>query len=344
MTIPQALSASVIIPTYNKARYLELTLASFAHKTNRGFELVITDDGSTDNTRQVVERYLGRMEIRYLRQENRGRSAARNAAVSAAGGDILIFSDDDRIVSPTFVAEHVRSFSSATDARLVQGWQRGIFTWWLRGLEVGNRLDGLLAERPELERRLREAEELQVVTARDLEERFEATARTFGLAEPWWEDHCVPILRAFPQPDRFRLSWMLGTTGNMSAMRRQVLEVGMFDERFLSWGLEDTDLCYRLVRAGARLEVSRPAVSYHQVHPTSPVKFDEWDRNFARFTEKFGGIDLLLFLRVSRGQLGAVEADALAGECERLLREGRPLVVEELQRGYRQLAGLGPWR
>ncbi|WP_257453702.1 glycosyltransferase family 2 protein [Archangium lipolyticum] len=332
------LSASVIMPTYNKARYLDLTLASFLHQTSRDYEIVITDDGSTDATQDVIARYQGRLNLRYLRQANRGRAAARNAAIQQARGDILIFSDDDRIVSPDFVAEHVKAFSSDSDRMLVLGWQYGMLTWWSRGLDIWHRLHPFFIESPELARKLLEHEELQLVTAEDVEHQYEQVVGTFGLLEPWWEGRVMPTIKAFSEDlSPFHLCWSLGTTGNMSVTRKRVVEVGMFDEAFSNWGLEDTELSFRLVHSGHRTVVRREAANFHQVHMNSPTRLNEWHENYRYFASKHDSIQLSLYALLLQRKLTPVEANRLADECQALLREGRTLLVDELKRLYRTL-------
>ena len=107
---PQMLSASVVLPTHNKSRYLDLTLASYVKQVVGRYELVVVDDGSTDDTVQVVQRYADQLPLKFVQQGNAGRSAARNAGIRAATGDVIVFSDDDRIVPPSFVADHLRAF------------------------------------------------------------------------------------------------------------------------------------------------------------------------------------------------------------------------------------------
>lgn len=336
-------SASVIIPTYGKSRYLDLTLASYLNQTATDYEIVVVDDGSRDDTAAVVERYRDRLPLTFVRQSNRGRSAARNTAVRAATGDVVIFSDDDRLVPPRFVEAHLEAF--AGDAGLVQGWQRGVLTRWRPGLPGSGeheRLGTLLARRPDLVPPGRAGEEIALVTPEDVEHRFGTVVENLGLREPWWEDHCVPVLESFPDPSLFRLGWMIGTTGNMSASREQLHRVGLFDEGFRGWGLEDAELCYRLFQDGARLAVSRDAVNHHQVHPVSKRKFLEWGANFEHFRRKFDSLEVILFRLVAQGRIGILEADAIAAESQALLDEGRPLLVRELTRRYTEIAAQGP--
>lgn len=339
---PPALSASVVMPTFNKARYLDLTLASFLHQTSRDYEIVITDDGSTDATQDVIARYHGRLNLQYLRQPNRGRAAARNAAIQQASGDIIIFADDDRLASPDFVAAHVASFSHAAERKLVLGWQYSVLTWWSRGMDLWQRVLPVFVRSPELTGRLLAQEELQVVTAEDVEHHFARVLDSVSLPEPWWEGRVMPTLEAFGDDlSAFRLCWSLGTTGNMSVTRERLLEVGMFDEAFSQWGLEDTELSYRLVHAGHRTVVNRDALNFHQIHANSPTRLAEWHENYRYFARKHDSIQLSLYALLLERKLTPVEAQRLLLECEALLREGRPLLVEELKRLYRSVSAAG---
>jgi len=84
---------SVVIPTYNHETYIAEAVESVLAQTYQDFELIVIDDGSTDNTRQVLEPYLDR--ITYLYQENQGRSLARNRGIQVAQGEYIAFLDAD---------------------------------------------------------------------------------------------------------------------------------------------------------------------------------------------------------------------------------------------------------
>jgi glycosyltransferase involved in cell wall biosynthesis len=94
--------ASLIIPTFNHARFVGAAIDSALAQTVSAFEIIVVDDGSTDETPAVLARYAAR--VRVLRQENRGLSAARNAGLAAAHGKFVSFLDADDIMAPTKLA------------------------------------------------------------------------------------------------------------------------------------------------------------------------------------------------------------------------------------------------
>ena len=90
---------TVIIPTYNHATYLPSAVDSALAQTLPGVEIIVVDDGSTDDTPTLVRERWG-ARVRYVRQDNRGLAAARNAGIAEARGDSLIFLDADDELLP----------------------------------------------------------------------------------------------------------------------------------------------------------------------------------------------------------------------------------------------------
>lgn len=93
---------SVIIPTYNRASLIERAIASVANQTSPPFEIIVVDDGSTDDTKKVVSSCIAKyststMPIIYERREQGGAPVARNAGVALARGEWLAFLDSDDI-------------------------------------------------------------------------------------------------------------------------------------------------------------------------------------------------------------------------------------------------------
>lgn len=99
---------SVIIPTYNRAPVLERAVRSVLGQTFRDFELIVVDDGSQDATPELLNRYDGK--LRAIVQENRGVSAARNAGLAVAGGELAAFLDSDDEWLPEKLSRQVAAF------------------------------------------------------------------------------------------------------------------------------------------------------------------------------------------------------------------------------------------
>lgn len=103
---------SVIIPTYNRARLLIDALESVKCQTYRPIEAIIIDDGSTDNTQEVVKHFSEAnssecFQIICLHQKNKGPSAARNAGLIAASGEYVQFLDSDDLIHPNKIELHI---------------------------------------------------------------------------------------------------------------------------------------------------------------------------------------------------------------------------------------------
>jgi len=96
---------SVIIPTYNRATYIARALESVLSQSYRDFEVIVVDDGSFDNTKQVVQAYGDR--VRYVFQSNAGPGAARNLGIRVSQGEYLAFLDSDDAWMPEFLSKTV---------------------------------------------------------------------------------------------------------------------------------------------------------------------------------------------------------------------------------------------
>lgn len=87
---------SIIIPTYNRAHLIKETIASVQSQTFENWECIVVDDGSTDNTKEVIAELIKNDErIKYIYQENAERSVARNKGIKNAKGDYICFLDSD---------------------------------------------------------------------------------------------------------------------------------------------------------------------------------------------------------------------------------------------------------
>jgi glycosyltransferase involved in cell wall biosynthesis len=110
---------SAAIITHNRANYLADAITSVLAQTVDDVELIVVDDGSTDETADVVAPYLDR--IRYVRQERRGKAAARNAAVELARGELIAFCDSDDIWYPDRLERQLAALEDHPDVGMVHG-------------------------------------------------------------------------------------------------------------------------------------------------------------------------------------------------------------------------------
>ncbi|MBD2071195.1 glycosyltransferase [Leptolyngbya sp. FACHB-671] len=112
---------SVVIPTYNCDRYIVQAIESVLNQTYSNSEIIVVDDGSTDQTQHVLKPYLNR--IRYIHQENQGVSAARNLGIQAAKGEFVAFLDADDFFLPDKLADQVACFEAKPSLGVVSsGW------------------------------------------------------------------------------------------------------------------------------------------------------------------------------------------------------------------------------
>jgi glycosyltransferase involved in cell wall biosynthesis len=102
-------AVSVVIPTYNRANALGLTLEHLAQQSlpTDQFEVFIVDDGSEDETSRIVASQTAPFRLEYLRQQNRGAAAARNVGVNRALADLIVFVDADVIPDTCFLEQHI---------------------------------------------------------------------------------------------------------------------------------------------------------------------------------------------------------------------------------------------
>jgi glycosyltransferase involved in cell wall biosynthesis len=108
---------SVIIPTHNHARFVGQAIESALAQTLPPREIIIVDDGSTDDTPRVLEGYADRVSV--IRQQNQGVAVARNAGVKLAMGDLVAFLDADDVWLPAKLERQVRRFLSEPELGLV---------------------------------------------------------------------------------------------------------------------------------------------------------------------------------------------------------------------------------
>jgi glycosyltransferase involved in cell wall biosynthesis len=100
-------TVSVVVTTYNQARYIEQTLQSVFDQTAPAFEVIVVDDGSTDNTPSLLAPFRGR--IKYIRQHNQGVASSRNTGIAQARGEYVALLDGDDLWEPRKLAAQIEA-------------------------------------------------------------------------------------------------------------------------------------------------------------------------------------------------------------------------------------------
>jgi len=233
---------ALIVTTYNRPDALAAVLDGCLVQTDANFEVIVADDGSMQETAALVAGYAARapFAIRHVWQEDMGFRAAaiRNRALAATQADYIIFIDGDCVPPPDFVASHRRLA------------ERG---WFLSG----NRL---MLTQAFTEQILRDKLPIHLWQTRNW-----LQARWCGQIE-----RLLPLLYL---PDlgwlrkQLPRRWQGAKTCNLSAWREDLLRVNGLDESYTGWGLEDSDLVIRLLRAGIYSKSARFSVPvFHLWH------------------------------------------------------------------------------
>jgi glycosyltransferase involved in cell wall biosynthesis len=233
---------SVIVTTYNREDALDAALRALAAQSDRNFEIVIADDGSGPDTARLIESWKPRlpMPLKHVRHEHRGFRGGeiRNRGIRASGGALCIFLDGDCLAKPDFIAVHRRLYEP--------GW-----------FVIGNRI--LLSRE---------------VTAAVLAQQLAPQMWGFGalLRErlSGGVNRLLPAVHLPLGPLRKlrQESWRGAQTCNFAVARSDLDRVDGFDNSFVGWGYEDSDLAIRLMRAGVRRKDGRFAAGvFHLWHP-----------------------------------------------------------------------------
>ncbi len=115
---------SVIIPCYNHAHFLPEAIESVQQQHYPNVEIVVVDDGSSDNTREVAESFPG---VKYVYQTNKGLSAARNTGIENSTGEFLLFLDADDWLTPNSIERNVQHLLKDEKLAFVSGGHRKVF-------------------------------------------------------------------------------------------------------------------------------------------------------------------------------------------------------------------------
>ncbi|MFE6040526.1 glycosyltransferase family 2 protein [Streptomyces sp. NPDC056452] len=314
---------SVVIPTRDKARHLERTLESLTLQElpDGTYEIIVVDNGSTDETPDVIDRYR-RLDprVRSVTVTQPNRALARNSGIAEATGEIVLFIDDDCICPRTLLHQHLIQHRKSTDNTVVLGARREVFsllpvddtlTEAIKNASAG--LDPRLTSTPTY----RNVSLWDIWDIRHRIDTIEAASGNWPTT-PANDEHLDAIARGGSVAP-----WISLTSCHCSVPIELCRSVGSFDEQFLGWGEEDAELAYRLWKAGASF-VALPSVPVlHQAHPRPrKTNTQSWYLNYVRASEKHPGTDWYLRWRVSVGYLTPLQyestlRDVMGGDTRR---------------------------
>ncbi len=106
---------SVIIPFYNAEKYITQSIESVLNQTHPDWELILINDGSTDNSKNIVKQYLNEAKLKYFEQINKGQASARNLGVKNASGELIAFLDADDIWMPNKLETQIPLLTDSVD-------------------------------------------------------------------------------------------------------------------------------------------------------------------------------------------------------------------------------------
>jgi glycosyltransferase involved in cell wall biosynthesis len=247
-------NVSIIIPTKDKLSRLGLVLKALEPQIDETVEVLVIFDGCAEETLRGFDRIkLGFRPVKIIHEQNQGRAKARNSGIRRAEGEIVIFLDDDRIPAPGFVRKHVQAHENG------------------RYAVVGERGDVAYSD---------EKLEQWFVTGLSGADFKQMAADAVKEPYDWMKKLCRGIFGQVLESVTF-------STGNSSVRRRDLMKIGLFDEAFTGWGVEDVDLGYRLAKDGVIIRRDYSIINYHLVHPVSrsQQKIEYW-RNFDYFMSK----------------------------------------------------------
>jgi glycosyltransferase involved in cell wall biosynthesis len=118
---------SIIIPSYNGAAFIKEAVDSALAQTYSNIEIIVVDDGSTDNTKAVLAPYVTTHQIHYIYQPNAGLSAARNTGIRGAKGEYIALLDSDDIFLPRKIERQIAHFAALPDCDISYC---GLYSFW----------------------------------------------------------------------------------------------------------------------------------------------------------------------------------------------------------------------
>jgi glycosyltransferase involved in cell wall biosynthesis len=266
---------SVIIPTYDRSKLLNYTLLSLLQQDidKDRFEVIVADDGSSDNTREIAAQYAKLMNVKYVYQADKGYrpASARNMGVRAAEGHICMFIDSGILLNANCVGEHIDYYTGLDDQIAVVGYVYGF-------------------------ERTKDSEK-KLMELIDPANAAEAIVKV-SKEEIYFDIRDEHYIRYNDQIQDLPAPWYYFWTCHVSVPRAELIAAGLFDSKYDGrWGMEDNDLAFRLVQQGIKIHFLRSAQAIHYPHDKNKAeRRAEGYHNCEYFNAKYGTLETQLFL------------------------------------------------
>jgi len=230
---------SIVIVTYEMKETLRNTLEAINHMEGFGredFEVIVSDDGSTDGTREYVQGINRNYELKYIYTERNSlscRNRARNLGIREASGEIVICMDGDVLAKGNLLKEFDRCYSMDSDI-----------------VVAGARI--MLAQNVEY----KEVQDQSIF----IKHRFD------GSNNESLDDRYRKYNTLSYNSNAMRHSWLMAHTNIVSIPKAYLDKVGLFSEEIKGWGFDESELMYRLFKAGVKFMINHKIEVLHQPH------------------------------------------------------------------------------
>jgi GT2 family glycosyltransferase len=238
---------AVILSTYQRPDHLYRSLFSLDMQlgVTGQYEVVVTDDGSTDQTRDVVARFARSADfpLKFTTHKHQGFQLARcrNDGVLATNSPYLLFSDSDCIFPPNHLYQHLKVRRAGT-------------AWSGDCLHLDEKTTKRIDER--------------TIASRAYQQ-WVSESEYLRLSRRWFRDR---VYQALGHPKKPKL-----TGSNIAVWREDFERINGFDERYIGWGCEDDDLADRLRASGVRIaSILGTTQVFHMWHPRDPSQPRKW--------------------------------------------------------------------
>lgn len=290
------IKVSLIIPTYNKASRLKIVLESLKRlKCEQNFEVIIVNDGSDDNTEVLLNQYetqLENLELRIITIKNSGRSFARNIGIKASRGNLLIFSDDDLILSSDFITSHMRMHKDARNL-VVHGQILSLpHLKFFKNPSTGELYNGEIAK---------EQLRSKIITTEMFVNNEIESYLSDNQKISKFENDIINLYERTTINDSY-VRWIGFTGGNISVLKNNLETAGFFDSNMgIEWGCEDLELGFRLYKNGLQFMYSCDAKNYHLNHYRKEF-LEEHDKPLQYFIQKHNEYSIKLLKKYFHGE------------------------------------------